>query len=268
MGSRLLVTGASGRVGTLIRPYLARPDRQVRLLDIAPLPTPESEGEEFVQASITDPDAMEAACKGVDLVVHLGGYPSEQAWADILDVNINGTYVVLDAARRQGVHRVLIASSTHAVGFVPAREAAVEHVISPRPDTLYGTSKAAAEALGSVFADCHGMSVVSARIGTLDPVPEAVRTLSTWLSPADAARLIEACAVWDEPGHRVVWGVSRNTRRYVSLAAGEAIGFSPCDDAEVYADTIPGAGPPATPAPEIRLGGVWGGPGFEMGRRW
>jgi len=266
--SRILVTGASGRVGTQLRPRLRRPDRELRLLDLAPPPDPDPVAERFVAGSVTDVEVMAAATKDVDLVVHLGGYAAEREWADIAETNIHGTYVVLEAARRNGVRRVLLASSLHVAGMVPAAAAGGDAVLPPRPDTLYGVSKATLEALGSLYADAYGMTVVSARIGTVDATPIHARALSTWLSPGDAARLVEAALALDEPGHHIVWGISRNRRRWVSLAAGAAIGFHPCDDAERYADQFPDAGPPGDIPLDIRLGGIWGGPGWEVGKAW
>jgi len=107
---RLLVTGASGRVGSLIRHHLRRPGRELRLLDLTPPPGLDADAETFLAGSVTDPEAMAAACKEVDLVVHLGGHASERTWNDIVDTNIHGTYVVLEAARRHEVRRVLLAS--------------------------------------------------------------------------------------------------------------------------------------------------------------
>ncbi|GAA5066140.1 NAD(P)-dependent oxidoreductase [Thermocatellispora tengchongensis] len=264
----MLVTGGSGRVATLIRPFLARPGREVRLLDLVPPPGEPLPGETSVTASITDLDAVREACAGASLVVHLGGHSAERPWAEIVQTDINGAYTVLEAARRAGVRRVLLASSAHVVGMLPVAEAGGDAVIPPRPDTFYGVSKATAEALGSLYADAYGMSVVSARIGTVTPVADSVRSLSTWLSPADAARLAEACLALDEPGHHIVWGISRNRRRWVSLAAGEAIGYRPRDDAERFAPDIPGACPPQPTPPGVRLGHDWGGPGREVGGRW
>ena len=97
---RILITGAAGGVGTLLRPRLARQGRVLRLLDIAPIEA--GPGEEAVTADITDPKAMAEAMDGVDAVLHLGGHSLERAWEDILHVNIHGTYVVLEAARRAG----------------------------------------------------------------------------------------------------------------------------------------------------------------------
>src|SRR5688500_11117164 len=101
----------------------------------------------------------------------------------------------------------------------------------PRPDTYYAVSKAAMEALGSVFADRFGMTIVSARICSYSPQPGGDRGLAQWLSAGDMARLVEAVIARDEPGHRIVWGVSRNAPDWFPLGPGRAIGFEPVDDA-------------------------------------
>lgn len=187
MTQRILITGAAGGVGTLMRPRLAADDRILRLLDIADLPAPaDGEQTEIIKASITDMDAMEKACAGVDAVIHLGGHSLEQVWSKILDVNINGTYVVLEAARRQGVKRVVLASSNHAVGYVKKEDGEAGDYEFPRPDTNYGVSKVAVEALGSLYADRYGLDVICVRIGSCFEKPKDVRMLSTWLSPLTA----------------------------------------------------------------------------------
>jgi uronate dehydrogenase len=228
----IVITGAAGLVGTLVRPLLRRPGRVVRLIDIAPIDEL-GDGEEFRQASITDLDAMTTAFTGADLVVHLGGHSSERPWEQILETNIHGGYVVLEAAHRAGVPRILLGSSLHATGYVAARDAAAAPVLQPRPDTYYGVGKVALEALGSLYADRYGLTVVSARICTVgETIGTGGRTLSTWVSPGDLARLVEAVAALDRPGHHVIWAVSDNTRSWFSLEAGKAIGFHPVDDAE------------------------------------
>jgi uronate dehydrogenase len=237
---RILLTGAAGGVGTLLRPRLARPDRVLRLLDIAPLP-PAAEGErvELVTGSITDLDAMVAACADVDALIHLGGQAVEAPWEKILDLNIHGTYVVLEAARRAGVGRVILASSNHAVGFHPLAETPVPDYRFPRPDTFYGVSKVTMEALGSLYHDKYGLDVIAIRIGGWFERPKDERMLGIWLSPDDGARLLEAAISVPSPGFRVVWGVSANTRGIVSLAEARAIGYEPQDDSEVFAEGIP-----------------------------
>jgi uronate dehydrogenase len=260
---RVLITGAAGRVGTMLRSRLARPGRTLRLLDIATPEPPDgadagaAEEIETITASITGLDAMRAACRDVDAVVHLAGIPTEgRPWSEILEINMGGTQRVLEAARREGVQRVILASSNHAAGFwthddAPAGGLPAE--AAPRPDTYYGVSKVAMEALGSLYHSRFGIDVVCLRIGTCAPRPTSPRALSTWLSPDDAGRLVEAGL--SASGFHVVWGISRNTRRWWSLAEGEAIGYRPVDDAERYAGEILGdAGqPPDFADPELRL---------------
>jgi uronate dehydrogenase len=237
---RVLITGAAGNMGALLRPRLARPDRVLRLLDLTPAPDP-GPAEEVLTADLTDPAALTAACAGVDAVLHLGGYSRESSWSEILRVNVDGTHTVLEAARAAGVPRVILASSNHAVGFRELPEAGADGVpadSTPRPDTYYGFSKAAIEALGSLYHSRFGMHVLCLRIGTCFERPPDTRSLGTWLSPDDAGRLVEACLTVPDPGYRILWGVSANTRRVYSLTEAEAIGYHPRDDAEPLAAEI------------------------------
>ncbi|HVT67989.1 MAG TPA: NAD(P)-dependent oxidoreductase [Trebonia sp.] len=268
----ILITGAAGRIGTMLRPRLARPGRVLRLLDVAPLPQPPGPAEESVTASVTDMAAMTAACAGTDAVIHLGGIPTEDAWPSILDVNINGTYTVFEAARRAGVPRVVFASSNHAVGFAPRKSFPVADTARPEPDTYYGVSKAAGEALGALYARRYGLDAVCVRLLSCFARPQTPRMLATWLSPDDAGRLFEACVTAPAPGFRVVYGVSANTRGrgWVSLDGARALGYEPRDDAEAYAAGLlkegAAAGSPwPDPAdPVFRyLGGEYTTPSFD-----
>src|SRR6201987_2686924 len=122
----------------MLRPRLARPDRTLRLLDVGPLAA--GPGEEAIPASVTDLDAMTAACQGADAVIHLAGIPAEASWERIRDLNIDGGYVTFEAARRAGTPRVIFASSNHAVGFAPRPAFPVPDYAFPAPDTYYGVS--------------------------------------------------------------------------------------------------------------------------------
>ncbi|WP_285246232.1 NAD(P)-dependent oxidoreductase [Pseudarthrobacter sp. efr-133-R2A-89] len=256
------VTGGAGMMATLLRPYLADAGYAVRLLDLAEAPGPRS-NESVHVGSVTDPEFMNAALAGVTGVVHWGGLHREKTWEEIVSTNITGTQVTLEAARRNGVDRVLLASSTHAVGFHPTHAAAADAVLAPRPDTYYGVSKAAVEALGSLYADKFGMKVVSARIGTGGERPENLRTLGSWLSPADSFRLVEAAlSAAGAPGHHVVWAVSANSRGWASLEAGRAIGFEPQDNAEDFAGDVDTTTPDEWAA---LLGGAWAGSDHKVG---
>jgi nucleoside-diphosphate-sugar epimerase len=252
---RVLITGAGGTIGTFLRTSLARTDRALRLLDRVPLP-PGDDGE-VITASVTDAEAMRAACADVDVVIHLGGMSREGAWQDILETNIHGTYCVLEAARRAGVGRVIFASSNHAVGFHPYGPAP-DHLV-PKPDTYYGVSKVAGEALGGLYHDRYGLDVLCVRIGTCTERPLTERQLGTWLSPADCTRLMEAAITVPQLGFRLVWGASANTRGVYSLTEAKALGYEPVDDSEKYAADV-------TPADELDrtyLGGEFCSPDLD-----
>ncbi len=233
----ILITGAAGRIGTMLRSRLARDGRTLRLLDIKAVDA--GPGEEAVTASVTDLGALTVACQGTDAVIHLGGIPTEAPWDKILDVNINGTCNVFEAARRAGVPRVVFASSNHAVGFAPRADFPVPDYAFPAPDTYYGVSKVAGEGLAALYAHRYGMDAICVRILSCFERPRTSRMLATWLSPDDAGRLFEACLTVPAPGFRVIFGVSANTRGgFVSLAEARALGYEPRDDAEAYAAGI------------------------------
>src|SRR5580692_1672020 len=221
----------------MLRSRLARPDRILRLLDVQAIEA--GPAEEAVQASATDMAAMTEICRGADAVIHLAGIPAEAPWEQILDVNINSSYVAFEAARRAGVPRVIFSSSNHAVGFTPRSQFPVPDYAFPAPDTYYGVSKVAAEGLAGLYHYRYGLDTICIRILTCFPEPPDRRALSTWLSPNDAGRLFEACLTAPSPGFRVIFGVSANTRGgFVSLDEARALGYEPQDDAEVYAESI------------------------------
>ena len=247
----ILITGAAGRIGGMLRARLAGPDRILRLLDVVP-PEPAADGEPaevLPAASVTDADAVRRAMAGVDAVIHLGGIPAEDSWENIVSVNIDGTRTILEQARLAGVPRVVLASSNHAVGFIRQADwpdGEVPAGVPPQPDSYYGVSKAAMEALGSLYHSRFSIDIVCLRIGTCEYEPPDSRSLATWLSADDMGRLAEAAVSAPSVGFRIVWGISRNTRRWWSLAEGEAIGYQPRDDAEAYADRVPQVDPAYT----------------------
>ena len=95
---------------------------------------------------------MVRVSKGVDAVVHLGGFALEGPWDMILRTNIVGCYNTFEAARLNGVRRMLFATSNHATGFY-RRDQKIDHRVYPKPDSRYGLSKVFGEQLGSLYAD-------------------------------------------------------------------------------------------------------------------
>lgn len=117
----VLLTGAAGGLGTLMRDLLPSYGYELRLFDLLPI-----EGEpDAITADLTDRAALREAVRGVDAIVHLAGISLESSFDKILKANIEGTYNLYEAAREEGVGRVVFASSNHAVGFTPALRAPI-----------------------------------------------------------------------------------------------------------------------------------------------
>jgi uronate dehydrogenase len=266
----VLVTGAAGHIGTSLRGGLPERGWAVRCLDVVPI-VDARPGEEHVVADATDLDAVLDAASGATALVHLAGVPGESTWPVIVHSHIDTTYAVLEAARRSGISRVVLASSNHASGFTPRPADGTllrEEDAPPRPDTYYGVAKVTMEALGSLYADRYGMDVVCLRIGSAFPEPTATRQLSTWLSPADSVALVDAALRAPSPGFAVVWGVSANTRNWWDLSAARVLGYEPQDDAEVYAEALVEADgePDLTDPVHARVGGQYTLPEFDAER--
>jgi uronate dehydrogenase len=242
---KILVTGAAGDVGGHLRRELAG-RYSLRLSDIRAVADLSPE-EEFMRGDCANLRDMLRVTKGVEAVVHLGGFSVEGDWETILRANIVGTYNVFEAMRRNGVRRMVFATSNHAVGFYD-RDETIDHRVYPKPDSRYGVSKVFGEALGSLYAHKYGMEVVCVRIGNVNPRPMDKRRLSIWLSPRDLAQLVSIAI--DRPGIRfeIVYGVSGNRRGWYDNANAERLGYAPQDDSEGWAEeilnnTIPGADP-------------------------
>ncbi|MFG3113837.1 NAD-dependent epimerase/dehydratase family protein [Streptomyces sp. NPDC048197] len=245
----VLLTGAAGGLGTLMRELLPPYGYRLRLFDQRTIENIENledirhiedaaGGPEVITAELADKEALREAVRGVDAIVHFAGISLEAPFEKILRANIEGTYHLYEAAREAGVRRIVFASSNHAVGFTPrpADGSGAIGVDTPRrPDTYYGLSKGFGEDLASLYWDLHGIETVSVRIGSCCPEPTTVRMLSTWLSPADAARLLHAALTAPDVGHTVVHGSSANTRLWWDLSSARALGYEPRDDAELYA---------------------------------
>jgi uronate dehydrogenase len=229
---RILLTGAAGNLGRELRPRLKRYCDHLRLSDRADLGAA-ADGEELVQTDLADKAGVHQLLAGVDVVVHMGGVSTEQAWNLILDANIAGLVNLYEAARAHGVKRIVFASSNHVTGFYRQDE-----VVSPkdpiRPDGLYGLSKAFGEGLAQLYWDRFRIETVSLRIGSSFPAPRDRRMLATWLSYDDAERLVMAALSAPVVGHTIVYGVSDNALTWWDNTSARHIGFRPQDSSEGF----------------------------------
>ena len=231
----ILITGAAGDVGTHLRRELAG-KYLLRLSDIKPVKALAA-GEKSAPGDVAKMADMLRVTKGVDAILHLGGFSFEGPWEDILRANIIGCYNVFEAARRNGVKRVLFASSNHAMGFYK-RDQKVDHRAYPKPDSRYGLSKVFGEQLGSLYADKYGMEVFCMRIGNVNVAPADKRRLSIWISPRDLAQLVGVGIDHPDIRFEIVYGVSGNTRSWYDNSNALRLGYRPQDDAEIHAVAV------------------------------
>jgi uronate dehydrogenase len=222
---RILITGASGYLGGVLRQALPTPELVLRLSDKRP-PETSRPGEDFVTADLAAYDQVAPLMDGIDAVVHLGGYSVEGPWEEILPANIIGTYNVFEAARRAGVKRIVYASTHHVVGY-HRRDKVIGTDAELRPDSRYAVSKVFGEALGRLHADKHGMSVICQRIGVARPKPHHRRALRTWLSEPDYIDLTRRCLATPDIHFLVVYGVSANDRVLWNNSEASTLGFVP-----------------------------------------
>ena len=233
---RVLVTGAAGRLGNVLRTGLRGLYPALRLSDRKDLGEA-LPGEEIMPCRLENFDEVLETLANVDAVVHLGAEMGPENWEGILHANIIGTYNVFEAARRQGVKRVIFASSHHVVGF--HRRDKVVGIDAPlRPDSPYAAAKIFGEALGRLYADKHGLSVICQRIGVSRPTVPHVRGLWTWLSHGDYLHLTRCCLDAQDIHFLTVYGVSANTRPLWDNASAEVIGYRPKDNAEDQIDAV------------------------------
>jgi uronate dehydrogenase len=242
---RLLLTGAAGGLGKVLRERLKPYAKVLRLSDIASLAPAADASEEVVPCDLSDKAAVHALLEGCDAIVHLGGVSVERPFEEILEANIKGIFNVYEAARRHGVKRVVFASSNHVIGFYKQTEHIDAHA-ARRPDGYYGLSKSFGEDMAQFYFDRWGIETVSIRIGSSFPEPLNRRMMSTWLSYRDLTTLIEKSLFTPDVKHTVVYGMSANRDVWWDNSAAAHLGFVPQDGSEVFRDKVE-AQPPVAP---------------------
>ncbi len=237
---KVLITGAAGRIGSVIH-HAFRDRYRLRLMYHNTVPPVEGD-EEVMVGSIADLAFLEEAVQGVDAIVHMAGNPSGKAtWEAVLEANIQGTYCVYEAARRQGVKRIVFASTNHVTGYYEKEKIYTTPDMPERPDSYYGASKALGEDLARYYVDAFGLEIFCLRIGSFQP-DESVknrksdRILSTWLSHRDCVQLVRRCLEVEGLNYGIFYGISGNQRAYWDISnARQLLGYEPEDDAERFA---------------------------------
>jgi uronate dehydrogenase len=242
---KLLLTGAAGGLGTALRDRLKANCDVLRLSDRLGLGDARPH-EEIVLADLSDLGAVSAMVQGVDAIVHLGGISVEGPFQPILQANIVGAYNLYEAARQHGVKRVVFASSNHVTGFYRQSET-INASHPPRPDSLYGLSKAFGEDLSRFYFDRYGIETACVRIGSSFAEPRDRRMLASWLSFDDLHRLITACLTTPVLGHTIIFGMSDNAHTWWDNTQARHVGYVPQDSSDVFREVVYAR----TPAPDL-----------------
>ena len=230
--SRVLITGAAGLVGGILRSHWGDRHR-LRLADIQPIEML-AEHEEFAETDIAEYDQVLKACTGMDVVVHLAADPSMEAqfYQTLLPLNVIGAYNAFEAAREAGCKRIVFASSINAVlGYRDQTD--VKWEVPVFPQNVYGATKCWGEALARVYADQHSLSCICVRLGSPrfdqrgDWDPEKINGS---LSQRDCAQLFGCCVEVEDVGFAIVHGVSRHRRSWMDLEVSRRVlGYEPQD---------------------------------------
>jgi len=238
--SRILITGAAGKIGATLRAGLAGRYEALRLLDRRPIEGLRP-GEEAVVADLRDRAALARAVEGCDALVHLAGAPDPRDFEEMFRANVRGLYDLFEAARAAGVRRIVFASTNHTYGMYPVEHGMTEHD-QERPDSFYGVTKVFAEVMLRYYFDKHGIESVSVRIGSFEKRPSQQRHLSTWFSHGDSVELFDRALKQPNVGAAIVFGFSNNKRLKIKHPNWEAIGYKPTDDAETWHEQLKSEG--------------------------
>ena len=165
-----LITGGAGFIGSSIAEALLARGDSVRILDdfssgrrenLESLPR----RFDLVEGTIVDPTTVARAMRDVEVVFHQAAIPSVvrsvEKPAETMLVGVQGTTVVLDAARQSGVRRVVFAASSAAYGDAPTLPKV--ETMDPKPLSPYAVSKVTGEFLMRVFGSLYGMDTISLR---------------------------------------------------------------------------------------------------------
>jgi len=170
---RLLITGGAGEIGEFIVEEL----KNKHDLIIFDLKEPKNNEINFIKGNLTDLQALEKATKDVDAIIHLAAYRGESlipSYPEGWDVNVTGTFNVFEAAVRNGVKKVISASSicapglltwvssNHSIDYFPIDE---KHVC--KPEDLYGTGKLILEKLAWMYSKRSNVSFINLRLATV-----------------------------------------------------------------------------------------------------
>lgn len=245
-----LVTGGAGFIGSSIASALLEKGERVRILDDFSTGRRENleslQGKvEIIEGSIVDGAAVARAMKGVEVVFHEAAIPSvarsvENPPASML-ANVQGTTVVLDAARHAKVRRLVFAASSSAYGDTPTLPKV--ETMAPAPLSPYAVAKLANEHLLRVFASLYGLETLSLRYFNVfgarqDPnsqyaavIPNFIKAALNGTRPVvygDGEQTRDFCYIENTVAANLLGATTSNklTGQVVNVACGERISLN------------------------------------------
>ncbi len=167
---QILVTGAAGKIGSKVVQELVKHGHSVRATDRRPVPPEVRAAADVVYADLTDALAMLNAVRGCDAVAHIGAIPNPSVPPDeVLRLNVLGTQNILEAARAEGIGKVVLTSSIGALGFsFPTHPCLPDYLPIDarhprRPQDVYGLSKLMNEESAAAMTRLCGLTTIAIR---------------------------------------------------------------------------------------------------------
>ncbi|MEM6530100.1 MAG: NAD(P)-dependent oxidoreductase [Chloroflexota bacterium] len=139
---KVLITGASGRIGGMLAAHLHHEGHHVRGLDIVPPPTPDIL-DDVVVGGLLNLDTLNSALDDVDAIVHLAAVMSWHPHENqrLFEVNVTGTYQLLSAACSRGISRFVFASSGEVYPELNPQAHPITEAHPTMPNSPYGMTK-------------------------------------------------------------------------------------------------------------------------------
>ena len=235
----VLLTGSEGSIGRVLSPTLRAAGYRVREFDHKPDADHDPDVEGNIQADLAEPGVLDQAAEGVSAIIHLAAFPDPADFIDVLlQPNVVGLYRVLEAARKNNVPKLILASSVQAVN--DAGDAPEPLTVTlRRPDNLYGLTKVWAEDAGEMYARKYGLNVLAVRVGWFLRNAGAAAQMQDmrdghrlYFSHDDAGRFFVDTLDADWSGFHTVFALSRDPQgrpRYDLEPARKLLGYEPQD---------------------------------------
>ncbi|MCU0760471.1 MAG: NAD(P)-dependent oxidoreductase [Steroidobacteraceae bacterium] len=229
---RVLVTGAGGRVATLVLPWLRRDGLELACVDRRGVGGVPATGA-VQRADLRSAAAADRLVRGHDAIVHLAAVATEACVEDLLPDNVLALSHLLEAAARHGAGRFVFASSMHVVGMYD-RDQPVDESSPPRPDSHYAASKVHGEALCRLYAERHAMAVTCLRLGSVTATLEEAEP-ANWIGPQDVAQMVEIALRRERPGLEIFHAVADYEGSPLPASRAAAFGYRCRQPAEPWA---------------------------------